>query len=55
VPHPVTGLTKHDIENVRRAWETIRTDRAAIVSIVFIKCHSLLCLLSYSTDATLLS
>ena len=38
MPHPVTGLTKHDIENVRRAWETIRSDRAAVVSTVFIKC-----------------
>ena len=38
MPHPVTGLTKLDIENVRRAWETIRSDRAAVVSTVFIKC-----------------
>ena len=37
VPHPQTGLTKSNIADVRRVWESIRGDRGALVSTVFMK------------------
>ena len=37
VPHPITGLTPHQIHDTRRSWENIRSDRVVICSTVFKK------------------
>ena len=37
IADPQTGLTPHQITDVRRTWEGIRNDRNAIVSQIFIK------------------
>jgi hypothetical protein len=34
---PQTKLTLHQIRDVQRSWETIRNDRNAMVSSIFIK------------------
>ena len=37
VPHPITGLTPHQIHDTCRSWENIRSDRVVICSTVFKK------------------
>ena len=37
IAHPQTGLTPHQIADVRRSWEGIRKDRYLMVSGIFIK------------------
>ena len=37
IVHPQTGLTPHQIADVRRTWENVRKDRIAMVSRIFIK------------------
>jgi len=37
IAHPQTGLTTHQITDIRRTWENYRNDRNAIVSLIFIK------------------
>ena len=37
VPHPITGLTPHQIHDTRRVWENIRSSRVELCSAAFKK------------------
>ena len=37
IAHPQTGLTPHQIADVRRSWEGVRGQRNEMVSTIFVK------------------